>query len=331
MNRLKALPAPDELVYRLTPTELMTSRFGISALTEACLSLRVIRRPEDYPHLREWRRHVLATTPLPVMQTLAALVSDDMSTPEFLNPRPHAGAPDFTAEMRELARMDPAVVGAELDVLFPDRRPVALQGSDVAVHRQVVAAMQAYWTHSFAPWWEQISAALREDIAVRSDVAVTAGLLPALDQLSPHLEVTATQVVCRNPNGPNFEADVDGRGLVFVPTLFAPFPACPVHEGAQPYVLYPARPVPLGAAPHRPDLSALLGPARAAALSSVGLETTSTALGRHLGVSTSAAGQHLRWLTRAGLLEPSRRGSSVYYAPTATGRQVLSSHHHGPR
>lgn len=85
------------LRYEMTPMDVATCRFGISPLNEMCLSLRSLRAPgayasrvaESFLVMPESRGH---------RETLLALVNDEFSTPDVINPRPESPSPRLAAE-----------------------------------------------------------------------------------------------------------------------------------------------------------------------------------------------------------------------------------------
>lgn len=319
---------PRDLAYEWTASDVLTARFGISPLSEAALSLRVLSHPGDYPHLSRWRRQVLQALPLPVLEVLLSLVSADQSTPEFLNPRPTGPVRDFGVELAALRDLPAATIDGELDEIFPAGRPAALSGPAEAVLPRIMAALDVYWARAFRGWWPRMLASLQADVHQRAAAIGSEGMLAALHGLDPSLRCTDTGVVCANPNGPYYRTSVDGRGVVFSPTHFAPFAAFPVHARAEPYVLYPSSSTVLagGTAPvSQVRLVTLLGDARAHALATTVDGVTSTQLAQRLGVSTSAANQQLRWLHAAGLVEGERRGRSVRYVVSLTGQHLLAT------
>lgn len=324
--------------YRITEHELSTARFGVSELSESVLSLRVLRHPDAYPHLRRWRAQVAARLEPHELDVLLALVAADHSTPDLLNPRPAPVARTFDEELRDVLARPVRILERDLDAIHPDGRPPALDGlSGEHLRREVVTHLHRYRTHALWPWWARMRTVLRADLATRSRSLASSGVRGTVGRLTPTLTVGADTLETENPNGPWFDADARGRGLVFVPSLFTPHASYPFSEEEPPYLLYPAaRPAPRAGSPagsasgsaDEPDrLVRLLGRSRAAALLEVVDEATSTTVAARLGITTSAANQQLRWLLAAGLVEAERNGRVVVYRPSTIGAILVHGDH----
>ena len=121
--------------------------------------------------------------------------------------------------------------------------------------------------------------------------------------------------------------DPDGRGILLVPVAFA-WPDVYVISDApwQPTLVYAARGVARLWESEPPGMGeaieAALGPGRARVLKSLAVPST-TELARAMGVSAGTVSQHLSRLRRAGLVEPHRRGRSVYYRLSPGGESLL--------
>ena len=140
---------------------------------------------------------------------------------------------------------------------------------------------------------------------------------------------------CLAPAGSRFADEVlfcarsRGRGLLLIPSAFA---VSSVYSllGArwQPSLSYGARGLAnlWGEAPPAPSeaLRTLLGAGRAAVLLSLCAPKTNGDLARRLGVTAAAVSQHLGVLRRTGLVEPRRRGRSVYFGLSPAGEALLA-------
>ena len=118
----------------------------------------------------------------------------------------------------------------------------------------------------------------------------------------------------------------DGQGVTLVPTVFTARASAPVGEAA-PLILYPARGQ--GAMWERQQVTTsaalvgILGRVRAQLLTVLDEPASSTELGVRFGVTTSAAGQHLRALRAAGLVSSTRYGRSVLYLRSELGNALV--------
>jgi len=129
--------------------------------------------------------------------------------------------------------------------------------------------------------------------------------------------------------------DLDSRGLLLVPSLFAwPTPSVQ-HDGRwRPTLMYPARGV--GRLWTRQSrsaaaLTALLGRSRAAILSELEKPTSTSALVRQLALSPATVSGHLKVMHRAELLTTAHRaGHNVRYERTRLGDAVSTCIGSGP-
>ena len=120
--------------------------------------------------------------------------------------------------------------------------------------------------------------------------------------------------------------DLDGRGLLFVPSAFT-WPRPSASMEAQPFVVYPARGIaslwePGRAAPPA-ALAALLGRRRAAVLAALHAPRSTTELARALALSPGSVSQHLSVLRDAGLANAHRVGRVVLYVRSPTGDALV--------
>ncbi len=209
------------LSYEMTPMDVSTCRFGISPLNEMCLSLRSLRAPgaygsrvaETFLSMPESRDH---------RDTLLALVNDEFSTPDVINPRPESPSPRLAAEMRCVASAPASVLRHDLDRLWPCDVPRAVQGPSGVVMARVLEALEAYWTWAFAAFWARHRSILEADVRYRASQSAGYGLMHALSELHPSITVDGITLRARSKVGPSYSAPVSGRRLVFVPSLFTP-------------------------------------------------------------------------------------------------------------
>ena len=169
-----------------------TCRFGISPLNEMCLSLRSLRAPsaygsrvaETFLSMPESRDH---------RDTLLALVNDEFSTPDVINPRPESPSPRLAAEMRCVASAPASVLRHDLDRLWPCDVPRAVQGPSGVVMARVLEALEAYWTWAFAAFWARHRSVLEADVRYRASQSAGYGLMHALSELHPASRSTASR------------------------------------------------------------------------------------------------------------------------------------------
>jgi len=130
----------------------------------------------------------------------------------------------------------------------------------------------------------------------------------------PHLDV---QVPAHDAT-----VDLDGRGLLLVPSAFAARPVVSDRAPWLPGVIYPARGIATlwEHAPATPGgLARLIGRSRATMLADLTAPRSTAELAQRLSLSPATASHHLSALRQAGLVTGRRDGRSVLYARTPLG------------
>jgi hypothetical protein len=313
--------------------DLADTRFALSPVHEALLSLRVLQDPGLSALHLPWRRAVLSRLAGLDEDLLMSLVARRRTIPDFLTPNPADFAPDFAAELAVVRGVPPARVRHDLLLAHaPDPPPAALhdavEGNDgrVAALRDAICdVLDQYWDLALRPIWPQARLVAEADmtyrarrLAVGGARLLFAGMHPSLrwqdgvlhiDQMISHHRVVAA-----------------GRGLLLMPSVFAHKPAPPVSPDEAPSLVYPCRgtatlfapaPVATGAA-----LTALLGAPRARLLTLLEEPLPTVELARRLEVTPSAVSQHLRVLHATGLVTRARDGRQVLYRRSPLGDQL---------
>src|SRR5262249_47839810 len=141
------------------------------------------------------------------------------------------------------------------------------------------------------------------------------GLLAGLDPKIRWLDKSLTlQVQTDHFTG---SVNLDGRGLVLVPSLFIwPKIFTKLHQPWQPTLRYPPRGIaelwqPSNAGAF-PALSAVLGRSRARLLTELRIPTTTADLAVRTGLTCGGVSQHLKVLRSAGLINAHRAGRNVF-------------------
>lgn len=310
------------LTYEIVPDELPRMRFGLSPLTEMCLSLRALRAPTAYRHPLAPAHAAGRGSGGDHVDVLAALVTDDFSTPDFLTPRPESPQPRLHDELAGVSRLPAAAVMCSLDSLWGGRRPQALRGPSRSVHSRVVEALERYWAHAFARFWAEYRSILAADIRYRASEVVDRGLVGAIASLAPHVRLDGDRVHAVSLAGPSYAAALRGRDLVFVPSFFTLGASYPTEQTSAPMVIYPTRgqgSSPCASSAPGAPLLTLLGSSRARLLARLDAPTTTAELSVDLGKTSSAVNQQLQALLACGLVEASRSGKCVLYRRTEIG------------
>jgi hypothetical protein len=256
------------------------------------------------------------------VDVLAALVTDDFSTPDFLTPRPESPQPRLHDELTGVVRLPTAAVMHTLDLLWDSRPSQALRGPSWSVRSRLVEALEPYWTHSFARFWFEHRAILAADIRYRASETVDHGLVGALASLAPHVHLEGDQVHAVSLPGPSYAVALAGRDLVFVPSFFTLGASYPTDPSSSPMVICPTRGQGLSPTPPAPtgtQVLTLLGAARARLLTMLERPTTTAELSASLGKTSSAVNQQLHSLRACGLVDASRC-RAVRAVPTHRGR-----------
>ncbi|MEU3459566.1 winged helix-turn-helix domain-containing protein [Streptomyces sp. NPDC006733] len=299
---------------------------GPAPMWETVLSLHRIQRGEDGVLLRQWRRSVRPALPRSVGM-LTSLVPRQGYFPDFLTP---AGAPLELAEGVEGLLSSPrTVLRRDMNALAAERKvpPWAREVGDgsVGMLRHLVRALHAYHQVAVAPFRDLIRAQIDADRAVRARAlldggtdALLAGMPPSIRWKAPVLEVDYPV-----PQ----ELRLHGRGLLLIPSFFCWRTGVTLlHDAHTPVLVYPVRHrLPAVGDPGRSGrpLAALLGQTRAAVLEAAHTPRTIAELARHVGVSLSAASQHVAVLRDAGLLVSTRLGGGVLHRRTPLGSALL--------
>jgi DNA-binding transcriptional ArsR family regulator len=191
---------------------------------------------------------------------------------------------------------------------------------------RVADALELMWRALVAPDWPQLLAIAERDVLHRADRLTRGGWAAALDGLHRGLQWRDGAVVITGR--PDERARLDGRGLVFVPSVFLhPWLATYLDPPWQPTVIYPARGSAAlweSRATTPAALAGLLGSSRAALLLQLDAPASTSQLVATTGYALGAVGDHLRVLREAGLVARARAGRSVIYRRTPVGDAVVA-------
>jgi hypothetical protein len=136
----------------------------------------------------------------------------------------------------------------------------------------------------------------------------------------------------RVPGHPHQIIELNGRGLTLVPSYFCiRHPVTLFDSDLPPVLIYPSARdrqalLPTAATQNR-ALIALVGPTRAAILSSMDSGRTTADLARHLGISMASASEQAAVLRNAGLLVTHRDRLHVIHQITSMGLDLLEGGH----
>jgi DNA-binding transcriptional ArsR family regulator len=184
-------------------------------------------------------------------------------------------------------------------------------------------ALERLWQLLIAPDWPLLLAIVERDVLYRADRLVRDGWSGALDGLDARVRWEPGAVAVLVPGRADEAVRLDGRGLMFVPSVFLhPGPATYTEPPWRPAIVYAAR----GSAalweptPSTPRaLARLVGQTRADLLLHLETPATTTHLVAMTGHTLGSVGDQLKTLRDAGLVTRSRSGRSVVYRRTPVG------------
>ncbi|MDF1603320.1 DUF5937 family protein [Nocardioides sp. YIM 152315] len=315
--------------YELAGADLGEVRFALSPMTELALSLRTWREPGRYPLQLPWLQLTESVRADLDGEMLLALTNDNLWTPDFLTPRPWSPLTRFDDELAALAGTPLDVLRDDLAEVHPDAatRPPVLAGRRDRVLRRMTTALAAYWTACFEPWWPRMRAVLEADIVFRGRTIAREGLAAMFADLSPRVRLFDDVVHVHMSTKVGFRRSTAGEGLTLVPSLFTRNATVPISPDEPPLIMYGARGAGTLWESDRPTapraLAGLVGEVRARLLAVLDSPASSTELAIRLGVTTSAANQHLRAMRDAGLLSSARHGRSVLYLRSDLGDELV--------
>jgi DNA-binding transcriptional ArsR family regulator len=321
--------------------DLTMSRFALSPLWELTQALRLLAsgpRQRDGAVLRPWLRRARDRYLALARETDLGVI-DALNPPgwgaDFLAPIPasvHTTIGDLLDQVRstpaDQVRREVAVALARQPQLDP--RVERILTSD-RVADYVADVLAAAWRALLEPEWRTLRAILERDVVYRAGQLASKGWAAALTDLHADLSWRQGRIELSPWPAGDDDADLGGRGLLFVPSVFSwPRLALSLDPPWPPAVIYPARGVSAlweqpgrtgsGTALHR-----LLGGSRAAILLALEDPASTTQLAGTLGQSLGGIGDHLAVLREAGLVARARSGRSVLYRRTPVGDALAAA------
>ncbi|MEV4623562.1 DUF5937 family protein [Asanoa sp. NPDC049573] len=326
------------LRYLVDQADLLHSRFALSPSFELENLLRVLDHVDDGParpggpvaRLRPAFEHLRRRDP--AMRALLALHYPHGGAGFVAPPPTRAALQTIDDDLAAVRAVPLAVARAEIAVSLaarpaddPDAREI-LASPDVT--DLLADGLRRAWDALLAADWLQLRAICERDIVYRSGLLARHGWAAALDGL--HSRVRWRDGGIEVNRMTDREITVGGRGMTFIPSVFI-WPGLAAHTD-DPWdrcILYPARgiadwwgtpPAPASAA-----LEELIGRTRARILVALREPASTTQLARALALPVGSAGDHLRALRRAGLLDAARSGRSVLYHRTPLGDLLVGA------
>ncbi|MER6299856.1 transcriptional regulator [Kitasatospora sp. NPDC001539] len=260
--------------FVLDVEDLADTRFALSPMHEAVLSLRVLRDPGLSALHLPWRRAALGGLGSLDTGLLLSLVARRRTVPDFLTPVPAVFAPGFEEELAVVRGTAPEVVRRDLVATHaPDPVPEALRaavaGDDAAVaglRDRLCEVLQRYWKSAIEPQWPRMRLVLEADMTYRARRLALGGARLLFADMHPDVRwrggvLHIDRMISRH------RVAAAGQGLLLIPSVFAHKPAPPLGPQEPPSLVYPSRGVAtLWDTPPAADpsaLTALLGGPRA--------------------------------------------------------------------
>lgn len=318
------------LRIQVGPDDLAASRFAIAPMAELEYLLRRLDRPSRTVSGRafsssRWAHRYAAVRHDLDARVLRALRPQSWGV-DFTAPPPSGGMARTPEDDLAVIRSTPLSVAREQiyralalgGVVDDDVRRV-LERRDIA--SWLADALERLWRLLIAPDWPQLLAIADRDVLYRAERLVRAGWAAALEDL--HARVRWQDGFVLITAHSHEEVRLDGRGLIFVPSVFLhPGLATYTEPPWHPTIVYVARgsaalwePEPTTP----PALARLLGQTRADLLLRLDAPASTTQLCTLTGHTLGAVGDHLRILREAGLVSRTRNGRSVVYRRTPVG------------
>lgn len=326
----KRFRVTEMLVFRFGVEDLANVRFAVSPLTEAMRSVNVLDDGGGHALHLPWIAEARECTRDLPLERLRALQPAKVYSPDFVNPPPERPLVTFEDELMAMTATPPDQVRAEIERAYRGRPlPEVLEpfiGDPATAVDELGDLLREYWSRTLAGHWPRIRRMLEGDIVYRAQQIAAAGAEGLFGDVDPSVSWAEGQLLIDKPFDETF--DLNGRGLVFVPSVFVwPRVVAVTDAHWQPTLIYPARGVGLlwgGEDVHAEDAAvALLGRVRAAVLTSLDQPRSTTDIAAAVGVSAGGASQHLKVLREAALVAGHRAGRYVLYMRTPLGDEVL--------
>ncbi|HEX5089482.1 MAG TPA: DUF5937 family protein [Nocardioides sp.] len=310
--------------------DLLRTRFAISPLIELTAAAYVLRLPSQFPEHRPWVEEVaprVAGLELGLVHAVNPL--GRTVWPNFDAPPPVLPHPRIEDELDRVAATDRELVRSDIRRGYPEGVPPEAQpflddpATAVAV---LVEQSRALWEAALAPWWQRMSAFLEGEIAARARRLATVGSEAAFAGLDPTLTWDGQELVVSPVRMASRRVDLDGRGLLLIPSVLAWAVWPRVDPPWEPALTY--QPPGVGdlwlQSAGDGALEELVGRRRALLLRSLQRPASTRTLSARTGWSPGGVNSHLSVLRRTGLVVRRREGREVVYSRTAAGDALAS-------
>lgn len=327
--------------------DLANMRFGVSPLAEAVRSLRALTDPAQHTLHLPWLRAIrqrLNPEDAVLLQALigpSRIPTDYRGVPsraiaDFLTPLPTRFIDHFDDELDRIRATPPETVRRDLLASHaPGRVPDPLRPAErrdrpttLRLLNAICDALARYWQLAMTPVWPQMRLVLEADTTYRARQLATGGARALFADIHANVYwrdgvLSITEMIS------DHTVAAAGRGMLLMPSIFAPKPVPPLHPDEPPSLAYPSRGIgTLWAPPPQPDLGALvdlLGRTRTVLLQMLDEPLPTVEIARRLKVTPSAISQHLQVLHSTGLVTRARDRRQVLYRRTSLADELTAS------
>jgi DNA-binding transcriptional ArsR family regulator len=331
--------------FVLSVDDLARTRFGFSPLAETVRSLRAVSDPSRHTLYLPWLRSIRRDLDGLDMELLLSIVGPPRGGERFLSAASQA-LPDFLTPVpdRFVSRLDEELARARatptsivrrhlLATHAPDPVPDPLVPVTRSPARPVRALLkrlcdelERYHEVAVVPIWPDMRLVLEADTTYRARQLALGGARQLFSDMHPNLR-WRDGVLHIDEMISEHTVAADGRGLLLMPSIFAPKPVPPMVPEEPPSLAYPSRGVATLWAPPPPRptaaLSSLIGGPRAQLLDMLAEPLPTVEIARRLRVTPSAVSQHLKVLHDTGLVTRARDRRQVLYRRTSLGDQLV--------
>jgi hypothetical protein len=190
-------PAPSAASwsYELTVEDLADTRFAISPVGEASLSIWALRDPGRYALHLPWLRSIIRKLDPSDTRLLLSLVGQDFALPDFITPLRPTFAATFEEELATVRATPPEIVRRDLQAThaphpLPDALLVVDSADDApvrALRESICDALERHWRTALAPSWPQIRVVLEGDMTYRARQLAKGGARLLFADIHPNL------------------------------------------------------------------------------------------------------------------------------------------------
>ena len=318
------------------PADLARCRFAVSPAFETLSAIRDATGSQGPGAHGRWLESLRGALPELGLEPIVLLQPRRGYTPDFLAPPPTAPVGDFDAELTRIAATPAPVVRREIELALRDTPGAAdtptgrlLLGDPAEVLSLLTQLIRGAWEALVAPHWPRVRAVLEADVAYQSRRLAEGGLDTLFADLHPTVHWTGDTLI-RDPGGDEHH-DLDGRGLILMPSVFKWDEVIIITDAPwQPTLVYPARGLGNAFEPRRGTpaaaLTKLVGRTRAHLLTGLEEPASTSRLAHRHALALGTVSEHLTVLREAGMVVGERHRHEIRYRRTELGDRVVQGH-----